>query len=71
MKLILLTLVLIISCTGQQMNMGECIQKPDKPIVWKIESIGSEDLTLSNQTDKSALDKIVKRDNSWSKVDCP
>lgn len=70
MKFIFLTLVFIVSCIGNDFKVGECIQRPDKPIIWKVESFSKNELRLSNQSNKSDPIKTIKNEGTWSKVDC-
>ena len=65
--------ILFISCNDKkEFKVGDCIQKPDSVIVWKIKSKNKENYTLFQQQDKREPSiKTIKLKDIWTKSNCP
>lgn len=71
MKLIMLTFLLtIVACNKQKIQVGDCIQKPDSPIIWSVESVTESEVTITNQTTKQEIAVVESLNNNWGIVNC-
>lgn len=72
LKIILFILsIFFVSCQGQELVNGDCVQRPDETKVWKLSNIKNGQATgvLSGQNvPEMAMD--IKLDSSWIKTKC-
>lgn len=70
---VLFSLIFITACKEQKsFQVGDCIQKPDSVIVWKIKAINDDNYTLHQKQDQREPDiKTIKLEGVWTKSNCP
>ena len=71
MKLILtISLLFIISCTDKKIQVGQCVQRPDSPVVYEVQNIQDSYLIVVNQTSKQELAESLSISDNWGIVNC-
>lgn len=68
---ILILLILIVACTSKEIQVGQCIQKPDSPIIFKVVNLIGEEMTVTNETTKIEIAEIISKSDNWGIVNCP
>lgn len=71
MKLILSFILLtIVACNKQKIQVGDCIQRPDSPIIWSVAAINNSEVTMTNQTTKEEIAVVESLNDNWGIVNC-
>ena len=68
---LILCLTVFISCNGVDFKVGDCMQKPDESVVWKITEM-NEGLATATRSGKNMPEDAleVQLDSSWIKTRC-
>lgn len=67
----LILLTFIVACTGKEIQVGQCIQRPDSPMVFKVANIIDDEMTITNETTKIEIAEIASKGGNWGIVNCP
>lgn len=60
-----------LSCDSPSFKVGECVQKPDSMIVWKVEEVSEDEIVLSqNQNPQMEESKTTSASKGWIKTEC-
>lgn len=71
MKTIFTILILVIvSCTEQKIQAGQCIQRPDSPLIYKVNKIEENLFVVQNQTERKSDEEKFDRSGNWGVVNC-
>lgn len=70
-KFALILLPILVSCNSKEFKVGECIQKPDEAIVWKVDTVKKDTLIITQKQNPSLPQrKEVTPSSDWIISSC-
>lgn len=63
-------LLLAFGCNNSSFQIGECVQKPDSMVVWKITELDKKTMTLTQEQNNQMPAMQTTGINGWIKTEC-